>query len=470
MKNLMITLTIALALLAAGQPILAIPPAEVPLPETWRFQTDPENYGVSKGWHKSEFSAGAWRTLHVPGIWEQQGVNTPNPKWTEDDLNNPYTGYAWYRVQVTVPAEYKGRTVYLNLGYVDDLDWTYWNGILIGQTSTRSTASDLIARSYPVPPEVIRYGKPNTIAVRVLDVHGEGGLRAGPLALTLDDPHDYGSSGRPGSNPSSRNDMVRVMGDVNVAEGQTVGDAVAVLGDCVISGEVTGDAVAVMGSVRVRHGGRVHGDAVAVGGSVERLSGATIGGAVTSVGLPGAFRSFPHFPFGGLMTWVFVGVLETLLTGLLAVITAALFPDRIRVIEQAAIGRPGVSAAYAVLGGAASLVFACLLLISCIGIPLIVVEGLLLLVVRIAGQSGVRAAIGSRVAEAAGRPGLSTLVSVIVGTLVLLVVGLVPLGGLIIFIVDVVGFGAALMTGLGAGPNWLPSRLSSQTPPPVPAP
>jgi hypothetical protein len=164
----------------------------IPLPE-WRFRTDPENAGVAAKWFAPNAQDGDWQTLEVPKSWEAQGITATNPKHTYADSSKgfrpgeqryaPYDGYAWYRIKVTVPESCKGAAATLMLGAVDDMDWTYVNGVQVGHIGTDTEKYWEADRTYPIPAKLIRYGDENTIAVRVLDIHGNGGLTRPPAQL-----------------------------------------------------------------------------------------------------------------------------------------------------------------------------------------------------------------------------------------------------------------------------------------------
>ncbi len=153
----------------------------------WLFRIDPEDVGEREGWQKPDWSDADWRTLEAPGYWEPQGVTDvrpgqqPKPKdgapWTD------YDGVAWYRLHLVVPREWAGQPLVLHLGSVDDQDRTFLNGKLIGETGPGLERSVLVSRRYIVPPDAVRSGEENVLAVRVLDGGGPGGLM-GPL-LTL---------------------------------------------------------------------------------------------------------------------------------------------------------------------------------------------------------------------------------------------------------------------------------------------
>jgi cephalosporin-C deacetylase len=113
-------------------------------------------------------------------VWERQGYPA-------------YDGFAWYRVTFTVPASMKKDAMQyggllLNLGKIDDVDFTYFNGFLIGSEGKLpplySTSYDT-PRAYPVKTEQVNWGKANTIAVRVYDASGDGGIYSDPISLTI---------------------------------------------------------------------------------------------------------------------------------------------------------------------------------------------------------------------------------------------------------------------------------------------
>lgn len=144
---------------------------------TWRFTTtDDPAFG-------GQVADQAWRTLGAGRAWEQQGF--PD-----------YDGFAWYRQTVTIPEslrtsaeKYGGFT--LTLGQIDDVEETYFNGVLVGAKGKLpphyETAYD-VDRVYVVPASLVRWGGPNVLAIRVYDHGGNGGLTAGAPSLVVRGP------------------------------------------------------------------------------------------------------------------------------------------------------------------------------------------------------------------------------------------------------------------------------------------
>lgn len=282
-------------------------------------------------------------------------------------------------------------------------------------------------------------------------------------------------------------------GNVVVAKGQTVREATAVKGNVTVYGHVTGDASAVMGNVDVKSGGKVDGDATAVMGNVIVRSGGsvsgdattvmggvihevggTIGGSKTSIG-----PSMPHWTrgwfgglgeTGGLLFFGIVAGVVLIAQVLVAVLLVALFPQRMATVAECSLTRPGWSALYGIAGVMAAVPVAILLLVTCVGIPLIGVEAILLYAMWVVGAAGIKLAVGQKLGEAVNKPLLAPVWAAVVGAVVLGLVRLIPfVGSLIVHVLFVFGFGAVIMTGFGSHPDWF-SRRFSKTAPTQPTP
>jgi sialate O-acetylesterase len=129
--------------------------------------------GINEEWASPKFNDSSWESIKVPSAWEDQGFNG-------------YNGYAFYRKKITISSSYKGRMLYLNMGYIDDVDEVYLNGHKIGSTGSfppnYNTAYNA-ERVYFVPEEDITFDGPNLIAVKVYDAIGEGGIISGEIGL-----------------------------------------------------------------------------------------------------------------------------------------------------------------------------------------------------------------------------------------------------------------------------------------------
>jgi hypothetical protein len=119
-----------------------------------------------------------WQTVCLPRAWERILMT---------DSVARYDGLGWYRRQVQVPAHWKGHPLQLRLGRIDDSDQAFFNGSAIGGTGSLSPGNGAdqsgVQRSYTVSADQVRPGQSNTIAVRVMDRQGRGGIYDGPLSL-----------------------------------------------------------------------------------------------------------------------------------------------------------------------------------------------------------------------------------------------------------------------------------------------
>ena len=112
---------------------------------------------VDKPWYSVDHVPRRWRTINVPGYWEDQGVR---------DLN----GVVWYRREIDLPPSMASGDARLFLGRVVDADRVYINGKEIANTTYQYPQ-----RRYRIPAGVLKAGK-NLFVVRVTNFNGKGGF------------------------------------------------------------------------------------------------------------------------------------------------------------------------------------------------------------------------------------------------------------------------------------------------------
>lgn len=139
------------------------------------FAIDPQSKGEALGWHKPEFNDSSWRKIKIGAYWETQGITMKNPHYNPR-FATPYDGDAFYRIHFTLPPEWKGRQLYVEAGPIDDLDRTWFNGVLIGETTEAVPKYWELVRRYPVPASAIRWDGENVVAIRVCDLRYNGGI------------------------------------------------------------------------------------------------------------------------------------------------------------------------------------------------------------------------------------------------------------------------------------------------------
>jgi sialate O-acetylesterase len=135
----------------------------------WEKTHFPQDTGIAetaRTWKDADFDDHAWDTIPIPGSMQAHGFKA--------------NGAAWFRDVVDLPAAWAGHDLVLSVGAADDYDDTFFNGELAGRTREDTPDSYRVLRHYTVPGRFVHAGK-NTIAVRVFDHYGDGGLM-GPAA------------------------------------------------------------------------------------------------------------------------------------------------------------------------------------------------------------------------------------------------------------------------------------------------
>ncbi len=113
-------------------------------------------------------SGAGWGKMPLPGIWE----NSVLPG---------FDGLVWIQRELELPAEAAGKPLTLEVGVVDDLDDTYFNGVRVGGYENPGKS-----RVYEVPGNLVKAGK-NVITVKIVDFMGEGGVKDGSkMAAAVD--------------------------------------------------------------------------------------------------------------------------------------------------------------------------------------------------------------------------------------------------------------------------------------------
>lgn len=140
----------------------------VNLNKEWKFAI-----GDNIKWSSPTFNDKEWETIPVPSNWEDNGFYG-------------YDGFAWYRTEFEISPNNKEENLYLSLGYIDDVDEVYVNGILVGFTGVfppNYLTAFNAKRIYHIPQNILKVNKKNTIAIRVYDSQLSGGIVSGDIGL-----------------------------------------------------------------------------------------------------------------------------------------------------------------------------------------------------------------------------------------------------------------------------------------------
>lgn len=133
--------------------------SQQPIPIPREF-IDPGNRGVGWGWAATDFNDSGWVDFTVPGSWVHQKYSG--------------NGAVWIRKTVELPAHWTGKNLSLELGPVDKMDISYFNGTEIGRSGKELDPSFWNKRrSYPIPANLVKPGK-NTVAIRAYSYIDDG--------------------------------------------------------------------------------------------------------------------------------------------------------------------------------------------------------------------------------------------------------------------------------------------------------
>lgn len=108
-----------------------------------------------------------WPEIKLPSLWENQQIGNID-------------GVVWMRKTIEISPEQAQKEAVLYLSKVDDEDITYINGVKVGTQNIWDAK-----RIYKIPIGLLREGK-NTIAVRVADYTGGGGIYGDPADFKID--------------------------------------------------------------------------------------------------------------------------------------------------------------------------------------------------------------------------------------------------------------------------------------------
>lgn len=114
---------------------------------------------AAAAWKGPEFAADGWSATMVP----------------QEHFATDMDGVIWYRKALDIPAAWAGKDLVITLGAVDDCDEAYFNGELVGKTSTDTANYWSAERRYTVPAALVKGGAA-VIAIRVIDYYGGGGF------------------------------------------------------------------------------------------------------------------------------------------------------------------------------------------------------------------------------------------------------------------------------------------------------
>lgn len=101
-----------------------------------------------------------WKEMTLPTLWERTELG---------DID----GVVWFRKTIDIPSSWVRKKIQLKVGMIDDVDATFVNGVKVGGYEKEGFWST--HRNYTIPDSLVQ-GTKITIAVRVIDFQGGGGI------------------------------------------------------------------------------------------------------------------------------------------------------------------------------------------------------------------------------------------------------------------------------------------------------
>jgi len=135
--------------------------------KNWVKSTNEKDSGYLNGqakWAVADING--WQKMAIPTLWEDAALKN-------------FDGIVWFIKKVNIPENWKKNGAKLNLGTIDDNDITFVNGVKVGETEGYN-----VGRTYTLPADLLKTGE-NTIAVRVFDTGGGGGIYGEAKDLNL---------------------------------------------------------------------------------------------------------------------------------------------------------------------------------------------------------------------------------------------------------------------------------------------
>ncbi len=275
-------------------------------------------------------------------------------------------------------------------------------------------------------------------------------------------------------------DNVFIIGGTAVIDGKVRRSVVAIGGTVIISGEV-GDSVVGIGSkIIVKATAVVRSDVVSIGGTLEKESGCSIQGDTLYVkGSEIGEKLFGGRYFSGFLSLSFIPLVLILKLVMaigwlvLAVVGAAAFPKPIAFATGEL--RKSFWLAFAVgfiahVAFIGLVIFAALLSVVLIGIPVLFALITAGLVIKAFGRVVLFAFFGESLLRAFGSKSFSTMGAVLAGLLLVTLVGFLPVVGFFFgVVINMAGWGIAIRTKFGTTPNMF-QKAQPPAPPAAAAP
>lgn len=263
--------------------------------------------------------------------------------------------------------------------------------------------------------------------------------------------------------------------DVEIQQGATVNGDIADFGsNFKIDGTVNGNIVTFGGNIALGSTAVVAGNISSMGGNITSQPGATVQGGVSNnsgalappippVAPPRPFTRPGFNPFEGMFSLGFNilgGIVTAIAFAALGALVVIFAPNATRRVSNAVQAKPLNSAGVGCLTLILLPILCILLFITIIGIPVSFILGLLSAAAWVFGGIGIGLLAGEKILQAFKTRDVLPVLAVIIGIIVLMLIGQVPIiGWFVSLIVGLLGLGAVVLTRFGTRPYPMPTPL-----------
>lgn len=254
-----------------------------------------------------------------------------------------------------------------------------------------------------------------------------------------------------GLEETKQSSLVKVGESVTVPQGAEIKSVVVVGGSVTVYGQVIEDVVAVGGSVFLKDSAVIGGDVVAVGGKVMKEAGAIARGDTVEVAVGGISPVISFFTKGGILRGMALfGLLNLVGFVVLAMVLVAFFTPQLGKISA---NLEGNLLNNFLIGLLIAILFVPVIIILAVSIAGMILIPVWAIAVIAAGLFGFIAAghlLGKKILQSLRIYGKSMMVEALAGIILLMLVGLVPIGGFLVkMIAALCGLGGVYQTRFG---------------------
>lgn len=286
-----------------------------------------------------------------------------------------------------------------------------------------------------------------------------------PLALPPRASADVGFQRDIRVAPGETQDKIFSLGGHVLIEGTVRDDVMVIGGSITISGEAGQSVIGIGSRIIIKSTARIGEDLAVLGGTLEKEPGCTIGGDTIYFQTAELGDKFfkddvlsSFFSMSLIPIFVIIKLVIIFLWLMVALMGAALFQKPLAFasgeIRKSFWPAFGIGLA-AIIVFSALVLFAALLSIILVGIPVLLALIVAGVFIKVFGRLAVLYFLGDSALRALGSKRISALGAVLAGLLLFSLIGFIPIVGFFFgFVMNAVGWGIALRTKFGTRENW----------------